>query len=124
MHPNGNPHRSWLYAVSWGFGLLPPRYSEFLQKGRKACILNALDRYNTRALRRTKSREDNSEGDTVVASNDDQSLTSAANRGGNEELLPEPEGGAHVSTTPEPEKDHRGVTLPTRHRAGGIITPQ
>jgi threonine synthase len=24
----------------------------------------------------------------------------------------------------EPEKDHRGVTLPARHRAGGIITPQ
>jgi threonine synthase len=25
---------------------------------------------------------------------------------------------------PEVEKDHRGVTLPARHRAGGIITPQ
>jgi hypothetical protein len=24
----------------------------------------------------------------------------------------------------EVEKDHRGVTLPARHRAGGIITPQ
>jgi threonine synthase len=24
----------------------------------------------------------------------------------------------------EAEKDHRGVTLPARHRAGGIITPQ
>ena len=23
-----------------------------------------------------------------------------------------------------PEQDHRGVTLPSRHRAGGIITPQ
>jgi hypothetical protein len=22
------------------------------------------------------------------------------------------------------EQDHRGVTLPSRHRAGGIITPQ
>jgi hypothetical protein len=24
----------------------------------------------------------------------------------------------------EAEKDHRGMTLPARHRAGGIITPQ
>ena len=24
----------------------------------------------------------------------------------------------------EVEKDHRGVTLPARHRAGGIISPQ
>lgn len=106
------------------FGLLPPLYPEFLQKGHKACILSALDRYNTRALRHTRSREDNSEGGVVVASNDDQSLTSAAIRGRNGQVLPEPEGGAPVSTTPEPEKDHRGVTLPTRHRAGGIITPQ
>jgi threonine synthase len=34
--------------------------------------------------------------------------------------LPEP---AHQSRQ-EVEKDHRGMTLPTRHRAGGIITPQ
>jgi hypothetical protein len=30
---------------------------------------------------------------------------------------------AHL-TGQEAEKDHRGVTLPARHRAGGIITPQ
>jgi threonine synthase len=34
--------------------------------------------------------------------------------------LPEP---AHQSRQ-EVEKDHRGMTLPARHRAGGIITPQ
>ena len=28
------------------------------------------------------------------------------------------------TTAKEAEKDHRGVTLPLRHRAGGIITPQ
>src|ERR1700722_17213236 len=31
---------------------------------------------------------------------------------------------ATARTSEEPEKDHRGVTLPARHRAGGIITPQ
>ena len=32
---------------------------------------------------------------------------------------------APAETRPkEAEKDHRGVTLPVRHRAGGIITPQ
>jgi hypothetical protein len=29
-----------------------------------------------------------------------------------------------TSATGETEIDHRGIKLPTRHRAGGIITPQ
>jgi hypothetical protein len=40
--------------------------------------------------------------------------TAASHSPGVPETIPEP----------EPEKDHRGITLPSRHRAGGIITPQ
>jgi hypothetical protein len=29
-----------------------------------------------------------------------------------------------ISTADETEVDHRGIKLPSRHRAGGIITPQ
>jgi hypothetical protein len=49
---------------------------------------------------------------------------------GREELVLSPERAAALKlalSRPESggaEQDHRGVTLPPRHRAGGIITPQ
>jgi DNA-directed RNA polymerase subunit RPC12/RpoP len=35
-----------------------------------------------------------------------------------------PQCGGRLVAGEEGERDHRGVILPARHRAGGIITPQ
>jgi hypothetical protein len=40
------------------------------------------------------------------------------------ELAGKQDSGGVPNTAVTPEKDHRGVSLPARHRVGGIITPQ
>jgi hypothetical protein len=66
-----------------------------------------------------------------VDSDEDRILASLADWARKEGLSLSPERVAAalklVLSTPksaQTEKDHRGVVLPPRHRAGGIITPQ
>ena len=60
---------------------------------------------------------------------DDRLLRSFLDWARNEKLSVSPERAAAalnlaLSNPEGTEQDHRGVTLPFRHRAGGIITPQ
>jgi hypothetical protein len=58
----------------------------------------------------------------VLDRDEDQNPASMKDRAPKEEQLKASEGAG--ATGSQVEKDHRGVTLPPRHRAGGIITPQ
>jgi hypothetical protein len=55
---------------------------------------------------------------------DDQNQANTADKAGRDKACVHPEGRDTTASGAEVEKDHRGVILPTRHRAGGIITPQ
>jgi hypothetical protein len=63
-------------------------------------------------------------GGRSVDADDHQSLTALADWARDEGFLRDVVAGEPGRAYREVERDHRGVRLPLRHLAGGIITPQ